>query len=112
MSVLSPLQIEQNRVEIESHHITLTGLELDLYTRLEGKSWTSGCPTFKALGLMFILKIYSLFMCINIFACMYICATCMCLVPAEARRGCGIPGTVAKDVVSHQGMLGTEPGPL
>ena len=36
----------------------------------------------------------------------------MCLVPAEARRGCGLPGTVVKDVVSHQGMLGTEPGPL
>lgn len=48
----------------------------------------------KIWGKVYVCLLYffkDLFMCLTVFACMYVCVPYMCLVPMEVRKGCQIP---------------------
>ena len=64
--------------------------------RARGQPWVlSHPPLFKILKIEIYFKY--LFYVLWVFACLYKCAPCACLVSAEVKRGCQISGTGLKD---------------
>lgn len=86
----SSLQDAMEASYIVSHHRLLPSLRVIQRGReLRLKQTTNHFPKDRYLGFLYLLKIYFYFICV--FACMYVYAQCMCLVPVGAVRGHLIP---------------------
>lgn len=60
------------------------------------KIWTTSVIGLVWFGLSFLFFFFRFILCMKVFACLYVCAPHVCLVPAEV-RGYQIPGTVVID---------------
>jgi hypothetical protein len=103
---LMPLELE---LQVIVNRLTrVLRMELGLRTVCALKHWA--IPSVPKIILPYKFKFYFTLCVLVCFACIHVCAPCVCLVPSESRRGCQMPWNSYRQLWTASWMLGIELG--